>query len=153
FHRVVANDGVQGPAAGRYIKNVLKGQKVVVVDDATAYGGPPADQVAGVVGSAVVARGKGPEKQTDFSTTATKVKNAGADVVFYGGYVNEAAPFLKQLRGAGVTAKFVGGDGIYDTAFAKSAGATEAEGAIITCPCLPSDKAKGTFGADWKAKY
>ena len=38
FHRVVANDSVQGPAAGRYIKEILKAQKVVVVDDAAAYG-------------------------------------------------------------------------------------------------------------------
>lgn len=153
FHRVVANDGVQGPGAGRFIKDVLKGQKVFVVDDGTAYGAPLADEVAKVLGSTVVGRDKVQQKQTNFSTTVGKVKTAGADVVFYGGYTNEASPFLKQLRSGGVTAKFVGGDGINDANFPPGAGVTESEGAYITCPCLPGDKAKGTFQADWKAEY
>jgi branched-chain amino acid transport system substrate-binding protein len=153
FHRVVGHDGAQGPALGRYIKNVLKAQKVVVVDDGTAYGAALADQVAGVVGSSVVARDKVQPKQTNFAATVSKVKGAQADAVFYGGYTTEAAPFLKQLRAAGLTSKFVGGDGINDPAFAQGAGLSESEGAIIGCPCIPQDKGKGTFPADWKAKY
>jgi branched-chain amino acid transport system substrate-binding protein len=58
LHRVVANDSQQGPAAGRYIKEVLKAQRVVVVDDGTAYGAPLADAVAQVLGSTVVGRDK-----------------------------------------------------------------------------------------------
>jgi branched-chain amino acid transport system substrate-binding protein len=153
FHRMVASDSVQGPAGGRYIKLVLKAQKVVVVDDGTTYGAPLADAVAGVLGSSVVARDKVQPKQTIFATQVSKIKTAGADAVFYGGYTNEAAPFLKQLRSAGVTAKFVGGDGILDATFATAAGVAESEGAVMTCPCLPSDKATGTFAADWKAEY
>jgi branched-chain amino acid transport system substrate-binding protein len=153
FHRVVANDSVQGPGAGLYIKNILKSQKVFVVDDGTAYGGPLADQVAGVLGTAVVARDKVQEKQTNFDATISKIKAANVEAVFYGGYTNEAGPFLKQLRGAGVKAKFIGGDGIYDAGFPTTAGVAESEGAIITCPCLPFEKAKGTFVADWKAEY
>ncbi|MER7473748.1 hypothetical protein, partial [Micromonospora sp. NPDC000018] len=36
----------QGPAAGNYIKNVLKADKVYVIDDQSAYGGreEPADR-------------------------------------------------------------------------------------------------------------
>jgi len=153
FHRVVANDSVQGPAGGRYIKEILKAQKVVVVDDGTAYGAPLADAVNGVLGSLVVGRDKVQPKQTNFATTVQKIKDLKADAVFYGGYTNEASPFLKQLRDGGVTAKFVGGDGINDANFPPGAGASESEGAIITCPCLPSDKAKGTFPADFKAEY
>jgi len=153
FHRVVANDSQQGPAAGRYIKEVLKAQKVMVIDDGTAYGAPLADAVAKELGSLVTARDKTQSKQTQFDATVAKVKNSGADAVFYGGYTTEASPFLKQLRAAGVTAKFIGGDGINDANFPPGAGATASEGAIITCPCLPSDKSTGTFKADWKAEY
>jgi branched-chain amino acid transport system substrate-binding protein len=153
FHRVVANDSQQGPAAGRYIKEILKAQKVMVIDDGTAYGAPLAEAVAKELGSSVIGRDKTQSKQTQFDATVAKVKNSGADAVFYGGYTNEASPFLKQLRAAGVTAKFVGGDGINDANFPPGAGAAAAEGAIITCPCLPSDKATGTFQADWKAEY
>jgi branched-chain amino acid transport system substrate-binding protein len=153
FHRVVANDGVQGPAAGRYIKDVLKAQKVYIVDDGTAYGAPLADAVNQVLGASVIGRDKVQSKQTQFDATVAKVKNSGADAVFYGGYTNEAAPFLKQLRGAGVTAKFMGGDGIDDANMGPGAGTAAAEGVIASCPCLPPDKAGGSFLSDWKAEY
>lgn len=152
FHRVVGNDASQGPAAGRYIKNVLNGQRVVIVDDGSAYGAALAEEVGKVVGTPA-ATDKVQEKQTNFAATISKIKAANADVVFYGGYTNEAAPLLKQMRAAGVTAKFVGGDGINDAAFPQGAGATESEGALITCPCRPGAEAKGTFPADFQAKY
>ena len=92
------------------------------------------------------------EKQTNFDATISKIKAAGADAIAYGGYTNEAAPLLKQLRAGGVTAKFLGFDGLYDPAFPAGAGAG-AEGAIVTCPCLPADEAGGTFAADFEKEY
>ena len=52
----------------------------------------------------------------------SKVKAASPDAVFYAGYAAEAGPFLKQLRSAGVTGPFVGGDGLYGADFPKAAG-------------------------------
>jgi len=52
-----------------------------------------------------------------------------------------------------VTAKFVGGDGINDAAFPTGAGATESEGALMTCPCLPASKTGGTLQQDFQAEY
>lgn len=153
FHRVVGNDDSQGPAAASYIKNVLKSTKAYVVDDGTTYGGALGATVKSQLGAVAVGSDKVQEKQIDFAATVSKVKASGADTVFYGGYVNEAAPFLKQLRAGGYTGKFVGGDGIYDTAFAQAVGEAAAEGAVITCPCIPSANAKGSFVADFKAKY
>jgi branched-chain amino acid transport system substrate-binding protein len=153
FHRVVGNDASQGPAAGRYIKDVLKAQKPFLVDDGSAYGAALTVEVKKILGT-VAGEDKVQEKQTNFDATIQKVKTAGADVVFYGGYTNEAAPFLKQLRQAGVTAKFVGGDGINDPGFPTGAGATESEGALITCPCIPPPPpSAGTFATDFKAEY
>ncbi len=74
-----------------------------MVDDGTAYGARPGRR--GRRRSSARSwspRDKTQEKQTNFDATVTKVKNAGADAVFYGGYTNEAAPFLKQLRAAGM---------------------------------------------------
>lgn len=152
FHRVVGHDETQGSAAGKYLTDVLKAQKVFVVDDGTAYGGPLGDKVKSTLGAALVSSDKVQEKQTDFAAVISKIRGAGADAVFYAGYTNEAGPFLKQLRGAGLTITFVGSDGLYGDDFPKAAGA-EAEGAVITCPCLPADKAKGSFAADYRAKY
>ena len=78
FHRAVANDDAQGPAAGAYIKDVLKAQKVFVVDDQSAYGAGLAEQVTKTLGSAVAGTDKvgGEGKQTDFSATVTKDGNS-----------------------------------------------------------------------------
>ena len=152
FHRVVGHDEFQGTAIGKYVVNVLKAKKAFVVDDGTTYGKPLADKVVETAGSAVVSRDHVQEKQTDFASTVAKVKNANADAVFYAGYANEAGPFLKQLRAAGIKVPFVGGDGLYGSDFPAAAG-SQAEGAIVTCPCLPAEKAKGSFAADFKAEY
>lgn len=152
FHRVVGNDATQGAAAVVYLKNVVKAQKAFVINDGTTYGKGISEEVVKGLGAAVAGTDTVQEKQTNFAATVSKVKAAGADAVAYAGYTNEAAPFLKQLRAAGVQAKFVGFDGLYDPAFAKGAGAG-AEGAVVTCPCVPAEKAGGTFAADFEKEY
>ena len=155
FHRAVANDSAQGPAAGTYIKDVMKAAKVFVADDQSAYGAGLADSVKKTLGSAVVASDKveGEGKQTDFSGTVQKVVGSGATVLFYGGYYQNAGTLRKQLTAAGWKGTMVAGDGVNDPGYAKAAGNAAAEGTILTCPCAPSSKAGGTFLADYKAKW
>jgi branched-chain amino acid transport system substrate-binding protein len=150
FHRALGNDASQGPGAALYMKNVLKVQKTYVVDDASEYGKGLADQVKSTLGPLVVKSSVVKEKQIDFGTLVQDVQASGADSIFWGGYYREAAPFLKQYREAGGKAKFVAGDGVKDDAMVAGAGAANAEGAIFTCPCVPPDKAGGTFAADYK---
>jgi branched-chain amino acid transport system substrate-binding protein len=152
FHRVVGYDEIQGAAIAKYIQTVLGGKKVFVVDDSTTYGQPLADKVKSVLGSAVTASDKTQEKQTDFSAVVAKAKAASPDVIFYAGYAAEAGPFLKQLRDGGVKAPFIGGDGLYGADFPKAAGSAS-EGAVVTCPCVPSDKVGGTFAQDYQKKF
>lgn len=153
FHRVVGNDLTQGAAAATYIKTVLNGQKVFVIDDATVYGEGIAGETVKNLGDALVAaRDQVQTGQSNFDATISKIKSAQADVVVYAGYTNEAAPLLRQMRASGVTAKFIGFDGIYSQDFASGAGAG-GEGAIITCPCLPASEAGGTFAQDYEKEY
>lgn len=154
FHRVVGHDEIQGAATGKYIAEGLAAKKAFVVDDSTAYGGPLADKVVETAkaGGVKVTRDKVQEKQTDFAATISKIKAAKPDVVYYAGYANEGGPFLKQLRSAGVEAPFVGSDGLYGADFPKAAG-SQAEGAIVTCPCLPATEAAGSFADDFEAEY
>lgn len=152
FHRVIGYDEIQGAAVGKYIAEVLGAKKVFVVDDSTTYGQPLGDKVRSTLGSLVIGSDKAQERQTDFSAIVAKVRAANPDAIFYAGYAAEAGPFLKQLRDAGVQAPFVGGDGLYGADFPKAAGAAS-EGAIITCPCLPSEEAGGSFAADYEAEF
>jgi branched-chain amino acid transport system substrate-binding protein len=152
FHRILGNDASQGPSAGNYIKNTLKATKVFIIDDSSAYGTGLAEEVQKIAGNAAGNdRVQADGQQTDFSATVTKVKSSGADAVFYGGYYQNAGLLVKQMREAGVTAKFVAGDGVKDEGFVAAAGAPAAEGAILTCPCNPPAKVEGTFFADYKA--
>ncbi|WP_431919507.1 branched-chain amino acid ABC transporter substrate-binding protein [Micromonospora wenchangensis] len=153
FFRAVGNDLSQGPAAGTYIKNVLKADKVYVIDDQSAYGAGLADEVKKILGSAVVGSDKvqGEGKQTEFSGVVTKAKAANVKAVFFGGYYQEAGLIRKQLTAAGVTAPLIVGDGSNDPAYITTAGAAAAEGTIMTCPCAPAAEARGTFVEEFKA--
>ncbi|MEU8073968.1 branched-chain amino acid ABC transporter substrate-binding protein [Catellatospora citrea] len=153
FHRGVGNDLSQGPAIGRYLKDVAKAEKVYLVDDQSAYGTGLRDEVEKILGAAVVGKNKVTEKQVEFGPVVTAVKNSGATAVFYGGYTPEAAPFLKQLRAGGFKGTFIGGDGLYDANMLSVTGKADVEGAVVTCPCGPATAAKGNFVADFKAKF
>jgi branched-chain amino acid transport system substrate-binding protein len=152
FHRGVGNDFSQGPAAATYIKG-LNPTKVFVVDDQSAYGAGLADEVKKALGPLVGQTDKATDNQQDFSAIVTKVTSSGANALFYGGYTEEASPFLKQLRAANWKGTFVGGDGIYDANMLSVTGNADVEGAVATCPCAPATAAKGTFVEDFQKEY
>jgi branched-chain amino acid transport system substrate-binding protein len=155
FHRAVASDADQGPAAARYISEVLKATKVFVANDQSVYGAGIAQAVQTTLGSAVVGTDKtgADGTVTNFSSTVNKVKQSGATVIFYGGYYTNAGLLRKQLTAAGWTGTLVGGDGVNDPGYIKAAGAAAAEGSVFTCPCAPASKAGGSFDSDYQAKF
>jgi branched-chain amino acid transport system substrate-binding protein len=155
FHRAVANDDAQGPAAAAYIKDVMKAQKVFVADDQSAYGAGLADVVKSKLGSLVVQSDKteGDGKQADFSALVQKVQSSGATALFYGGYYTNGGVIRKQLTAAGWKGTLLGGDGMKDPGLAKAAGTAAAAGTVVTCPCSPASKAGGTFVNDYKTKW
>ncbi|OJF13976.1 branched-chain amino acid ABC transporter substrate-binding protein [Couchioplanes caeruleus] len=155
FHRAVANDDAQGPAAANYISDVLKAERVFIADDQSAYGAGLAEVVKTKLGAKVVDTDKteADGKQTDFSAVVQKVVASKATAMFYGGYYQNGGLIRKQLTAAGWKGTLVGGDGMKDPGFAKSAGTAAAVGTVVTCPCSPPEKAGGTFVADYKAKW
>ncbi|MFC7246520.1 branched-chain amino acid ABC transporter substrate-binding protein [Catellatospora aurea] len=153
FHRVIGNDAAQGPAAARYIDTVLHARKAFVIDDTGAYGRGLADEVAATLSGKVVQRAAVPPRQVDFSSVVSQIRSAGADVVFYGGYYSSGGALLKAMRDAGLTATFVGGDGVKDAGFIRAAGVRAAEGAVITCACLPPERASRDFPVRYRAGF
>ncbi|WP_432515366.1 branched-chain amino acid ABC transporter substrate-binding protein [Kineococcus sp. SYSU DK001] len=154
FFRVLGNDATQGPAAAQYITETLGKQKVYVVDDSTEYGKGLADLVRESLGSADIKDNTIQKGQTDFSAVVADIRASGADAVFFGGYYAEGGLLLKQMREAGLSndqVAFVSDDGAKDQGLVTAAGEAAAEGALLTCPCLPPDKAGGTFVQDYTA--
>jgi len=152
FHRGVGNDYVQGPAAGRYIANILKPTKSFLVKDDSAYGIALSAEVEKIISSTLVGKAEVKTGDKVFTNLVGQIKTSGATVLFYGGYTAEAAPLLSQLRDAGWTGTMVGGDGINDSNF-LAIGNAKAEGTIATCPCAPATSATPKFVTDYKALY
>ncbi len=159
WHRVVANDDVQGPAIAEFLFKAKSPKTAYVIDDRQDYS-------LGIANAAFdTLKGKGVSvqrdhidpKASDYSSTVNKVNAAKPDVIFYGGYYAQAGRLLKQLRDAGVQATFASGDGSLDQGLVQGAGPKAAEGAVVGCPCLiPFGSTEPTlkkFADDYKAKF
>jgi branched-chain amino acid transport system substrate-binding protein len=152
FHRALGNDATQGPAAAKYISETVGATSVFVIDDASEYGAGLAGIVEEDLGDAVVDTDTIQVGDTDFSATVTKVTSSKADTVFFGGYYAEAALLVSQLRDGGFDGTFVVADGVKDPGFLEAGEA--AEGAIVTCPCIPADDpAVAEFAAAYEAEF
>jgi branched-chain amino acid transport system substrate-binding protein len=139
FFRGLANDGVQGPGVASYLTKTLGYKKICVIDDSSSYGTGLAQEVTPVLGAAADASCAGHVKvgDKDFSATVQLVNGAAPDAIFYAGYYAEAAPFVQQLRDAGVTATFMSADGSNDPQFVSQAGEASKD-ALLSCPCGPA---------------
>jgi branched-chain amino acid transport system substrate-binding protein len=153
FHRALGNDATQGPAAAKYIQDVVGAKSVFVIDDASEYGAGLAGIVKDSLADLVVGEDTIQVGDTDFSATVTAVNSSKADTVFFGGYYAEGALIVAQLRDGGFEGNFVVADGVKDPAFVD--GAKEAaEGTIITCPCIPAeDPAVADFAAAYEEEF
>ena len=156
FHRIIPDDGVQAQGIADYVTSKLKPKKIALVHDNTDYGKGLWEGVvqlltaAGIDASTTDAIDP---KSQNYSVAVNKVKAANVDMVFYGGYYNEAGRFKKQLADAGVTATFISGDGSLDPGFVTSSGAPGGEGALLTCPCrLATPDISGAPG-EFATKY
>jgi len=155
--RVVANDNQQGKVVGEYIAKDLKSKALAIIDDRTAYGQGVADVVqksATAAGAEVVAREFTTDKSTDFKAILTKIKSRKPDVIFFGGIDTQAGPMLKQMKSLGISAQYVGADGIQSTELFKLGG-DAVEGTLASFPGLPLDRmpqGKG-FGERYRAKW
>jgi branched-chain amino acid transport system substrate-binding protein len=138
WHRVVANDSAQGPAAAKYIAKALNAKTVAVVDDNEDYSLGIADVVRNSLkstGVTVTVSDHIDRNSLDYSSLVNTIKAANVDAIFYGGYYSEGGRFLKQLRDANVTVPWVSDDGATTSKLVDAAGAPAAEGAVMTCTC------------------
>ncbi|MEU0116817.1 branched-chain amino acid ABC transporter substrate-binding protein [Streptomyces bobili] len=156
YFRTATTDAIQGPFAAQYLFNDAKKKKVFVIDDKKTYGAGLAATFTAEfkkLGGAVAGTEHINPDSKDFSAIATKVKNSGADVVYYGGEYPQAGPLSKQIKAAGAKIPVVGGDGIYSADFIKLAGASAA-GDLATSVGAPVEELPSAkeFVANYKAE-
>src|SRR5205823_3741723 len=69
--------------------------------------------------------------EKDYSALVSKIKAAGADLVYWGGLHTEGGLIVRQMRDQGVKAPLMGGDGITSDEFA-TVGGPGVEGTLMT---------------------
>jgi branched-chain amino acid transport system substrate-binding protein len=153
--RTCGRDDQQGQVAGAYIVKHLKGKKIAVVHDKTTYGKGLADET-------IKAMAKGGMKpvlyeginvgEKDYSALVSKIKQSGADLVYWGGLYTEGGLIVRQMRDQGVKAPLMGGDGITSDEFAQIGG-PGVEGTLMTYGPDPRNKPEAKAAvAEFRAK-
>ncbi|MFD2227030.1 ABC transporter substrate-binding protein, partial [Microvirga arabica] len=132
--RTCGRDDQQGLVAGSYLADKFKGKKVAVIHDKTPYGKGLADETQKAMNAKglkeVVYEGVNPGEK-DYSALVSKLKQAGVDVVYFGGLHTEAGLIIRQMRDQGLAAPLMSGDGIVSAEFTSIAG-PGAEGTLMT---------------------
>ncbi|MER8093178.1 branched-chain amino acid ABC transporter substrate-binding protein [Streptomyces goshikiensis] len=155
YFRTAATDVVQGKFAAQYLFKDAGKKKVFVVDDKQTYGAGLASIFSDEfkkLGGEVVGTDHVTVKETDFSSTADKVKSSGADSVYFGGQYPEGGLLADQIKKTGANIPLMGGDGIQDPAFISASGEAN-EGDLSTSIGYPVEKlpTAKTFIADYQA--
>ncbi|GGW84752.1 branched chain amino acid ABC transporter substrate-binding protein [Streptomyces lomondensis] len=141
YFRTATTDELQGSFAAGYAYNGLKKKKAFVVDDKQTYGAGLAkifNEQFKKLGGQVVATDHVNTGDKDFGSLVTKIKNSGADLLYYGGQYDESALITKQLKDAGVKIPLFGGDGMYASTYIEAAGKAS-EGDLVTAIGVPAD--------------
>jgi branched-chain amino acid transport system substrate-binding protein len=162
FHRLVPDDAVQGQGVSDYLTKKLKTKSVFYIDDKSDYGKGLASDTKKTLEAAQIKTAGTDEITPGEQSYLQAVNNVKAaspkpDIVFYGGYYSDAGRLAKQLHDGGAPGVFMSGDGSLDQGLIDAAGASGAEGAIITCACKlatpDAGGALGSFATKYKAKF
>ena len=153
--RVCGRDDQQGAIAGKYLATTFKGKKIAILHDNSAYGKGLADETL----KGLTANG-GKEAmyaaytpgERDYSAIVSRMKQAGIDVIYVGGYHTETGLIARQAKEQGMNITMVGGDALATAEFWQIAGPA-GENTIMTFPSDPRKRSTAAAAvAAFKAK-
>jgi len=154
--RIVGRDDLQGPIGARFAQEELDAQSVYIIHDTTDYGQGVAQffrEEAERLGL-TVAGFEGTQEQAVFDSLITPILAENPDVIYFGGIYSQAGPFFRQARDRGITAQFLGPDGLDSSELANLAG-DALEGTYYTTVAGPVSiyPAAATFASDYQAEF
>jgi branched-chain amino acid transport system substrate-binding protein len=113
--RVCGRDDAQGKIAAAYIVKHFPGKTIAVVDDKSAYGKGLADEFRkslNALGAHEIMNESITAGEKDYSSLVSKIKQANADILYFGGYKTEAGLIVRQMRAQNMTTQMIGGDSL-----------------------------------------
>lgn len=118
--RTCGRDDQQAAVAAEYVLANLKDKKIAIIDDKGAYGAGLAKAFKTALNAGGVtevdAQSINPGEK-DYAALVTRLKDAGVEVIYFGGYHPEGGLIARQLKDAGVNATIIGGEGLSNTEF------------------------------------
>jgi branched-chain amino acid transport system substrate-binding protein len=140
--RVCGRDDQQGLIASQFIAKNYKGKNIAILNDKTTYGKGLADETkkalnkAGITEKLNESYNKGDK---DFNAIVSRLKKENIDLVYVGGYHQEAGLILRQMRDQGLKTVLMSGDALADKEYASITGPA-GEGTLFTFGPDPRNK-------------
>ena len=132
--RTCGRDDQQGGFAAGYLAKNFKGKNIAIINDKTTYGKGLADEVKKALNAAGV-KEKLDESYNqgdkDFTALVSKLKLNNIDIVYDGGYHQEAGLIVRQMRDQGLKTILMAGDALATREFASITGPA-GEGVLFT---------------------
>jgi branched-chain amino acid transport system substrate-binding protein len=147
----------QAQTAADYMMNQLKGKKIAILNDNTAYSVDLAERTKAEIekaGGRVVLYESVDPNASDFNSVLTKVKSKSPDATYWTGYYAAGGLLIKQFKQQGISGEFGVADGSVDQTLIKIAGSDNAEGVFASMSPLPQfiPGAKD-WSKDYEAKF
>ena len=153
--RVCGRDDQQGAIAGKYLATKFKGKKIAILHDNSAYGKGLADETKkGLTanGGAEALYAAYTPGERDYSAIVSRMKQAGIEVIYVGGYHTETGLIARQAKEQGMNITLVGGDALATKEFWQIAGPA-GEGTLMTFPSDPRKRSTAkSVVEEFKAK-
>lgn len=137
--RTCGRDDQQGGFAAGYLAKNFKGKNIAIINDKTTYGKGLADEVKRALNAAGVHEKLNEsynQGDKDFTALVSKLKLNAIDIVYDGGYHQEAGLIVRQMRDQGLKTILMAGDALVSREFASITGPA-ADGVLFTFPPDP----------------
>jgi branched-chain amino acid transport system substrate-binding protein len=132
--RTCGRDDQQGAFAAQYVVDRGIAERIAILHDKSAYGQGLADEfrkslnelgVQEIMYEAIT------QGDRDFSALITRMKEAGADLIYLGGYHTEAGLITRQAKEQGLEAQMMSGDALVTDEYWAITGET-GQGTLMT---------------------
>lgn len=141
--RIAHSDRQQGEFAAAYIAAKFAGKKIAVLGDDSNFGA----SLARTVRQKLEAKAQEPvlsetysASRKDFSALVAKLKAAGVEVVYIGGYHTEIGRIVREMRKQKMTAQLIASDALATAEFWRIAGRA-GEGTLMSFVADPRKNA------------